>query len=109
MKKKQLDEKRKEEKRRDKKKRYSPFPVFPSLPSLLLHPPPWKLLAPLTMMPMITPKSPSADPKISTTRIFTNSVELAASDSAAEEPTTPTQSPHARLAHPVVRPAANKA
>lgn len=47
-----------------------------------------------------SPNRPSADAKISTTRIFTNSVELAASDSAAEEPTMPTDRPHARLAQP---------
>lgn len=57
----------------------------------------------------LTPNKPSADPKISTTRIFTNSVELAASERAAEEPTTPTQRPQARFAHPVVSPAASSA
>ena len=40
---------------------------------------------------MITPKSPKALPKISTTRILTNSVEFCASDSAALLPTTPTE------------------
>lgn len=51
------------------------------------------------------PNRPSADAKISTTRIFTKRVEFAASDSAADEPTMPTLRPHARLAHPVTEPA----
>jgi len=55
------------------------------------HPAPVKLAAPARMMPMITPNRPSADPKISTTRILTKSAGLAASDSAADEPTMPTQ------------------
>jgi hypothetical protein len=42
------------------------------------------------MMPMITPNSPRALPKISTTKIFTNSVEFWASDKAQLLPTIPT-------------------
>jgi hypothetical protein len=45
---------------------------------------------PAMMMPTITPNSPRALPKISTTRIFTNSVEFWASDSAQLLPTMPT-------------------
>ncbi len=45
---------------------------------------------PAMMIPTITPKSPSALPKISTTRIFTNSEEFCASDSAQLLPTMPT-------------------
>ncbi len=43
------------------------------------------------MMATITPNSPRALPKISTTRIFTNRVEFCASDSAQQLPTIPTQ------------------
>lgn len=42
------------------------------------------------MMPTITPNRPSAEPKISTTKILTNSVEFWASDSAQLLPTMPT-------------------
>ncbi len=49
-----------------------------------------KLAWPAMMMPMMTPNSPSALPKISTTRIFTNRVAFCASDSAALLPTMPT-------------------
>lgn len=51
-----------------------------------------KFTVPLTMMATITPKSPRALPKISTTRIFTNSVLFWASDSAQLLPIIPTQS-----------------
>jgi hypothetical protein len=43
----------------------------PPSPAHLLNP-----ALPAMMMPTITPNSPSALPKISTTRIFTNSVEF---------------------------------
>ena len=46
------------------------------------------------MMPMMTPKSPNALPKISTTKILTNRVEFWASDRAALLPTTPTEILH---------------
>lgn len=49
---------------------------------------------PEMMMPTMTPKRPSADAKISTTRILTNSVLLSASASAHELPTMPTQILH---------------
>ena len=49
-----------------------------------------KFAAPAMMIPMMTPKSPNALPKISTTRILTNSVASWASDSAALLPTIPT-------------------
>lgn len=42
------------------------------------------------MMPTITPNSPSALPKISTTRILTKSEEFCASESAQLLPTIPT-------------------
>ena len=58
-----------------------------------------KFAWPDTMMPMMTPKRPNALPKISTTRIFTNRVELAASESAALLPTTPTQILHKTQAY----------
>lgn len=53
---------------------------------------PTKLAFPAMMMPMMTPKRPSADAKISTTRILTKRVALAASDRAALLPTMPTLS-----------------
>ena len=56
-------------------------------------------------MPIITPKRPNALAKISTTKIFTNKVEFAASARAAALPTTPTLNPHAKLAQPVTEPA----
>lgn len=43
------------------------------------------------MIPMMTPNSPKALPKISTTRILTKRVEFCASDRAALLPTTPTE------------------
>ena len=55
---------------------------------------PVKPALPAMMMPMITPNNPNALPKISTTRIFTNSVAFCASDSAALLPTMPTQTLH---------------
>lgn len=54
--------------------------------------------------PMMTPNSPSALPKISTTRILTNSVLFCASDRAQLLPTMPTHMPHTRLAKPQVMP-----
>jgi hypothetical protein len=58
------------------------------------------------MMPMMTPKSPSALPKISTTRILTNRSGFCASERAQLEPATPTQMPHARFEKPTFTPAA---
>lgn len=43
-------------------------------------------------------------PKISTIKILTKRLELAASAIAAPEPTTPTQSPQRRLTVPTVSP-----
>lgn len=53
---------------------------------------PTKFALPAMMMPMMTPKRPSAEAKISTTRIFTKRVALAASERAALLPTIPTLS-----------------
>ena len=58
------------------------------------------------MIPMMTPKSPSALPKISTTRILTNSSGFCASERAQLEPAMPTQMPHARFEKPTLMPAA---
>ena len=55
----------------------------------------------------MSPKRPMADPKISTMRILTKSVESAASARAAPDPTWPTQIPQKRLTRPVVSPAPN--
>lgn len=57
--------------------------IYTTTPFLTLTPP-------LMMMPMMTPNRPSALPKISTTRIFTKSVEFCASDKAQLLPTMPT-------------------
>ena len=56
---------------------------------------------------IMSPNSPMALPKISTIRILTNRAGLAASESAAPDPTWPTQRPHTRLTRPVVTPAPN--
>jgi hypothetical protein len=53
-----------------------------------------KVALPAMMMPTITPNSPRALPKISTTRILTNNVEFWASDSAQLLPTMPTHILH---------------
>lgn len=53
----------------------------------------------------MSPKSPRTEPKISTTRIFTNSEESAASDTAAVAPVIPTAIPQIILLSPTVRPA----
>lgn len=58
-------------------------------------------------METITPNKPIAEPKISTIRILTKRVGLAASARAAPEPTTPTQTPQKRLQKPTVRPPPN--
>lgn len=42
------------------------------------------------MIPTITPNKPKADPKISTTRIFTNVSGVQASEIAHPDPVTPT-------------------
>jgi hypothetical protein len=60
------------------------------------------------MIPMMTPNNPSALPKISTTRILTNSSGFCASESAQLEPATPTHIPHARLENPTFTPAAKR-
>jgi hypothetical protein len=73
--------------------------------SLLYYIPALKSALPAIIIPIITPNNPKALAKISTTNIFTNNVELAASDSAALLPTTPTHNPHAKLDHPVTDPA----
>jgi hypothetical protein len=49
-----------------------------------------KLTGPLMMMDTMTPKRPSAEPKISITKILTNSVLFCASLSAHELPMMPT-------------------
>ena len=56
---------------------------------------------------MINPKRPIALPKISMMRILTKRELLAASASAAPDPTMPTHTPQARLLSPTVRPAPN--
>lgn len=53
-----------------------------------------KFTVPDMIMATMTPKSPSALPKISTTRIFTKSVLFWASESAQLLPMIPTQSLH---------------
>ena len=60
-------------------------------------------------MATMTPNNPSALPKISITKIFTNNVGFAASASAHELPTTPTHIPHTKFAKPHVNPLANTA
>jgi len=49
------------------------------------------------MMPTMTPKSPSALPKISIMRILTKSVPFCASANAHPEPVMPTHTPQKRL------------
>lgn len=56
-------------------------------------------------MPTISPKRPIADPKISTIRTLTNNAELAASASAAPDPTIPTAIPQNKLTKPTEIPA----
>jgi hypothetical protein len=79
--------------------------LFITFCSLLYYIPALKSALPDIIIPIITPNNPKALAKISTTNIFTNNVELAASDSAALLPTTPTHNPHAKLDHPVTDPA----
>ena len=52
------------------------------------------------MMPTMTPKSPSALPKISIMRILTKSVPFCASANAHPEPVMPTHTPQKRLLRP---------
>jgi len=59
------------------------------------------------IIPTITPNNPSALPKISITKIFTNKVGFCASLNAQLLPTVPTQIPHTRFANPTVKPDAN--
>ena len=55
--------------------------------------------------PMIKPKSPRADPKISTTRIFIKVEGSCVSANTQEEPETPTQIPQKMLLSPTPSPA----
>lgn len=58
------------------------------------------------MIPTMTPKSPSALPKISITNIFTKSDEFCASDRAQLLPMMPTQTPQNKFAKPTMIPEA---
>ena len=62
---------------------------------------------PVMIIPTITPNKPSALPKISITKIFTNKAGFCASLNAQLLPTVPTQIPHTRFANPTVIPDAN--
>lgn len=55
-------------------------------------------------MPIITPKSPSADPKISMMRILTKVEGVYESARAQPAPTTPTHTPQKRLERPTESP-----
>lgn len=61
------------------------------------------------MMPMMTPKSPRALPKISTMRILTNVEGVCASARAQPDPVTPTQTPQNRFERPTERPLPKRA
>jgi hypothetical protein len=61
------------------------------------------------MIPTITPKRPSALPKISTMRILTNVDGVCASARAHPAPTTPTQIPQKRFERPTDKPEPNTA
>ena len=61
------------------------------------------------MMPIMTPNRPSALPKISTIKIFTNVEGVCASASAQPEPVTPTQTPQNRFERPTERPLPKRA
>jgi hypothetical protein len=56
------------------------------------------------MMPMMTPNSPRALPKISMMRIFTKVAGVCASAKAHPEPVTPTHTPQNRFDRPTERP-----
>lgn len=59
--------------------------------------------------PMMSPKSPIMEPKISMTRTLTKSWASAASATAQVAPVIPTQTPQAKLATPTVSPAQKSA
>lgn len=61
------------------------------------------------MTAMIKPKRPMALLKISTIKIFTKRLALAASARAAPDPTTPTERPQKKLQNPTVSPAPSMA
>ena len=61
------------------------------------------------MMPIITPKSPSALPKISTMSILTKVEGVCASARAHPEPVTPTHTPQNRFERPTERPLPKRA
>ena len=75
-----------------------------------------KVPSALWMIPTITPNSPRADPKISTTRILMKLSGFCASATEQPDPVIPTQIlrklycyPHARLENPTVMPVQNSA
>ena len=61
------------------------------------------------MMPIITPNSPKALPKISIIKILTKVEGVCASARAAPDPVTPTQIPQQRLDNPTANPAQKRA
>merc|ERR1711924_261913 len=85
---------------------------------LLVESPNWSRRAPAQafgnvaafawMIPTITPKSPRAEPKISSISIFTKRSGFCASPRAQPEPDTPTQIPQNRLDKPTKRPVAKR-
>ncbi|KAJ2380670.1 hypothetical protein GGI23_007747, partial [Coemansia sp. RSA 2559] len=62
---------------------------------------------PVTKRPTMSPKSPMTLPKISITRILTNSCWSCASATAAFPPVMPTASPQIRFASPTASPPQN--
>lgn len=59
------------------------------------------------MNPTISPNSPTADAKISTTNMRTNKAGFWASAKAAPLPATPTATPHTKSVTPTVNPDQN--
>ena len=61
------------------------------------------------MIPIMTPKSPRALPKISMIKIFTNVDGVCESANAHPDPVTPTHTPQKRFENPTERPAPKRA